>query len=176
MEFTSNIDIKNNISILENLIKKLSNNVVDIKNVRNLRNFGIYYYNNKNYLLMKLYFVLAIEYGCMESAYNLAFYYQEVEKKYHYMKAYYELAITKGDVYSMYKLAYYYYVREKNITLMKKYFNMAISFGHVNSMYELGKYYKYCENNYSKAERLFFLALAKGHECAGNEITWKLAI
>ena len=176
MEFSSNIDIKNNISILESLINKLSNNVVDIKNVRNLCDMGIYYYNNKNYLLMKLYFVLAIEYGCMESAYNLAFYYQEVEKKYHYMKAYYEFAITKGDIYAMYKLAYHYYVREKNVILMKKYFNMAISFGDTNSMYELGMYYKYCEQNYLKAEGYFFLAFAKGHECAGNEITWKLTI
>ena len=173
MNIVSNIYTKNDVSMLEYLINSLTNNIVDVTNIRKLRELGLFYYNRKNYLLMKLHFQIASAYGCIDSAYYLGLFYQQ-EKNYSSMKVFYEFAIRSNDTLSMYQLASYYYSIEKNFTLMKKYYNMAINLGHTKSMYDLGRYYKYCEQNYSKAEEYFFLALSNGFERAANEITWML--
>ena len=49
---------------------------------------GIDYYKKKNYVLMKKYFLMAIDKGNLKSMFNLGWFYQEIEKDYDNMEKY----------------------------------------------------------------------------------------
>ena len=80
------------------------------------------YYNlKKDYKLMMIYYLTAIQKGCHKSMWNLGHYYQYIEKNYDKMKKYYLMAIEKGNRDAMVNLGVYYQYMEKNYDEMKKY-------------------------------------------------------
>ena len=77
--------------------------------------YGAYYKNNeKNYDLMKKYYLMAIKLNHSYAMYNLAQHYQYPEKNYELMKKYYLMAIELNNSAAMNKLAWYYKNVEKN--------------------------------------------------------------
>jgi tetratricopeptide (TPR) repeat protein len=137
---------KNNFVIL-NIPNENINNIYDLyfnNNIREIDNdieclyYGIYYKINKNYELMKKYYLMAIE--------NNA---------------------THSNSYAMNNLGSYYYDIEKDYDLMKKYYLMAIEKGNCNAMDNLGYYYENIEKDYNKAikiyEKLVELNNSKGY-------------
>jgi len=113
---------------------------------------------------MKRWYEMAIEKGCVDSMYNIALYYEDIEKDYNLMKFYYEMAIEKGCSASMNNLAYHYELIEKDYTLMKKYYEMALEKGHIISMYNFGLYYQEIEKDYDKMKMYLEMGNEKGHE------------
>ena len=90
-------------------------------------NLGVYYEEiEKDYDLMKKYFLMAIDKGYSGAMDNLGRYYQLIEKNYDLMKRYYLMAIDKGEQVAMFFLGMHYKIKEKDSNLMKKYFFMAI--------------------------------------------------
>ena len=65
--------------------------MIDIDNSSAMNYLGLYYKKiEKNYDLMKRYYLMAIDKGNLKAMNNLGFYYQEVEKNYDMMKKYYK--------------------------------------------------------------------------------------
>jgi TPR repeat protein len=108
------------------------------------RYIGLYYGKKieKDYDLMKKYYLMAIDKGNDDAMYNLGHYYQFKEKNYDLMKKYYLMAIDKENSYAMNNLGHYYQFKEKNYDLMKKYYLMAIDKDNGGAMYNLGYYYR----------------------------------
>ena len=70
--------------------------------------YGIYYqYFEKNYELMKKYYLMAIKLNHPDAMFNLARYYQYTEENYDLMKKYYLMAIELNYSSAMYNLADY---------------------------------------------------------------------
>jgi TPR repeat protein len=74
------------------------------------RYIGLYYGKKieKDYDLMKKYYLMAIDKGNDDAMYNLGHYYQFKEKNYDLMKKYYLMAIDKENSYAMNNLGHYY--------------------------------------------------------------------
>tara|TARA_R110001599_G_scaffold54300_1_gene151116 strand:+ start:1090 stop:1962 length:873 start_codon:yes stop_codon:yes gene_type:complete len=126
--------------------------------------YGSYYQNvEKNYDLMKKYYLLGIKLNDVLSMHNLANYYNIVEKNYDLMKKYYLLGIKLNDFLSMNNLADYYNLVEKNYDLMKKYYMMAIKLNNKISMNNLACYYEYIEKNYDLAKKYYLMAIKLGN-------------
>ena len=53
---------------------------------------GLVYYVKKDYILMKKYFLMAIEKEDIYAMYHLGYYYDTIEKDYEMMKKYYLMA------------------------------------------------------------------------------------
>ena len=85
---------------------------------------------------------MAIEKGHSHAMYNMAIYYDEIEKDYDQMKKYYLMAIEKGDSDAMNNLGFYYGTIEKDYDQMKKYYFMAIEKGNSLAKKNLEKYYQ----------------------------------
>ena len=85
-----------------------------------LFNIGKYYHKiQKDYDMMKKYYLMAIEKGNHDAMNNLGLYYKNIEKDYDMMKKYYLMAIDKGCFNAMNNLGFYYYQTEKNYDLMQ---------------------------------------------------------
>ncbi len=92
-----------------------------------MNNLGFYYQNKeRNYELMKKYYLMAIDKEDSYAMFNLGYYYMDEEKNYELMKKYFLMAIDKQESDAMYSLGFYYLYLEKNYELMDKYFLMAI--------------------------------------------------
>jgi len=88
-----------------------------------LHYIGTYYHHvEKNYDIMKKYYLMAINKGNTMAMYRLGYYYHFVEKKYDEMKKYYLMAINKDNTFAMCNMGYYYCNVEKNYDEMKKYY------------------------------------------------------
>jgi len=109
--------------------------------------FKLYQYTEKNYNLMKKYYLMAIELNNSDAMNNLAYHYQTVEKNYDLMKKYYLMAIGINHSDAMNNLADYYENIEENYDLMKKYYLMAIELNHSYAMNKLALYYEENEEN-----------------------------
>ena len=106
--------------------------------------FGFYYKNiEKDYALMKKYYLMAIEHNNSAAMINLGVYYGKIEKDYTLMKKYYLTAIEHNNSSAMNNLAVYYKNIE-NYILMKKYYLMAIEHNNSTEVNNLQIYY---ENN-----------------------------
>jgi TPR repeat protein len=134
-------------------------------------NLGNYYENiEKNYDLMKKYFLMAIEKGNAHAMNNLGYHYRNIEKNYDLAKKYYLMAISLGDSDAMYNLGHYYEHIEINYDLSKKYYLMAISLGNTDAMCNLGNYYENIEKNYDLMKKYFLMAIEKGNTHAMNNL------
>ena len=103
-------------------------------------NLGHYYhFIEKDYDLMKKYYLMAIEGGDFDAMNNLGNYYQIVERNYDLMKKYYLMAIEREYSTSMNNLGHYYQNVEQNYDLAKKYYLMAIKNGNLNEIYHFTK-------------------------------------
>jgi TPR repeat protein len=91
--------------------------------------------------------------------YNLAYYYEQIEKNYPLAIKYYQMAIEFGYSKAMYNLAYYYDEIEKNYPLAIKYYLMAIELNELNAMYNLAYYYDQIEKNYPQAIKYYLMAI-----------------
>ena len=64
--------------------------------VNSMYSLGHYYqYKEKDYELMKKYYLIAIKHNCIDSMFTLGHYYGDVEKDYEQKKIYYLMAINK---------------------------------------------------------------------------------
>ena len=152
----SYVQINDHISI--NKIYNLFYNkiIYDTDNDTEQLYLGFYYEKiEKNYELMKKYYLMAIDHGNEYAMKNLANYYGKIEKNYDHMKKYYLMAIDKSDSVSMNNLGYYYQHNEINYDLMKKYYLMAISQDHELTIRKLLSYYS--KNIHSDIYDQYFL-------------------
>jgi uncharacterized protein len=122
--------------------------------------YGSYYKEQKDYVNMKKYYLMAIEKGHSNTMNNLGLYYHE-QKDYVNMKKYYLMAIEKGDSDAMYNLGLYY-SEQKDYVNMKKYYLMAIEKGDSDAMYNLGLYYDE-QKDYDNMKKYYLMAIEKGH-------------
>ena len=77
--------------------------------------YGVYYDEiEKNYDLMKKYYLMAIQLNHSSAMFNLAWYYQYTKENYDLMKKYYLMAIELNNSDAMDYLADYYEKNEKN--------------------------------------------------------------
>jgi TPR repeat protein len=157
---------------------------------------GDYHEHQKEYDLMKKYYLLAIEKNNTDAMNNLGLYYQE-QKESDLMKKYLLMAIESGNSTAMFNLGFYYdeqkeyelmkkyyimaietgdstamvnlglyYKEQKEYDLMKKYYMMAIEAGDSDAMYNLGYYYFYIENKLGIAIKYLRIAKENGHDKA----------
>ena len=128
--------------------------------------FGWYYhYVENDYILMKKYYLMAIEHGNSYAMSNLGDYYQFVEKDYDKMKQYYEIAIQHSCRDAMFILGRYYH-NVKDYDKMKEYYNMAIQHSHQTAIYNLGIYYKRVEKDYDKMKTYFIMSIQRPDSCS----------
>ena len=95
-----------------------------------MNNLGFYYYMiEKNYDMMKKYYLMAIDGGIGNAMNDLGSYYCMIEKNYDMAKKYYLMAIDKSNdtvkKSAMHNLAKYYWDIEQNYDMMKKYYLMS---------------------------------------------------
>ena len=97
--FNINELTKDEIDIIYNLYK--NNQLVDDEKILSgncLLFYGVYFkFIEKNYELMKKYYLMAIECNNNIAMNNLALYYQDIEKNYELMKKYYLMAIENNN-------------------------------------------------------------------------------
>jgi len=135
--------------------------------------YGAYYKNiEKNYDLMKKYYLMAIKLNHSYAMYNLAQHYQYTEKNYDLMKKYYLMAIELNHSAAMDNLAWYYQYTEENYDLMKKYYLMAIELNNSDAMYILAHYYQYTEENYDLMKKYYLMGIELNDSNAMNNLTW----
>ena len=129
-------------------------------------NLGLYYRNQKNYLLMKEYWLMAFNNDNMEAANYLGLYYQNVEIDYDMMKMYYLAGIdnSNSNVNCINNLAFYYKNVEKDFELMKSFYIMGCNNHSQISMYELGHYYQYIEINYKLMKYYYKMAISYNNQ------------
>ena len=122
--------------------------------------YGIYYYEDieKDYDLMKKYYLMAIDLNNSCAMNNLGVYYQNIEKDYDLMKKYYLMAIELKNSYAMFWLGSYYEDIE-DYDLMKKYYLMAIELNNSGAMNNLGCYYETIDKNYDLMKKYFLMAI-----------------
>jgi len=88
---------------------------IELNDSSAMDNLAWYYKNTeKNYDLMKKYYLMAIELNYSYSMVMLADYYKKIEKNYDLMKKYYLMAIELNNSKAMNNLALYYEKIEKN--------------------------------------------------------------
>jgi len=133
--------------------------------------YGVYYqYTEKNYDLMKKYYLMAIELNNSNAMYYLALYYQYIENNYELMKKYYLMAIELNNSDAMDNLAHFYDTFEKNYDLMKKYYLMAIELNHSDAMNNLAFYYQLTEKNYDLMKKYYLMAIELNNSNAMNNL------
>jgi hypothetical protein len=87
-----------------------------------MNNLGFYYYQTeKNYDLMKKYYLMAIDGGLSNSMNDLGYYYLHIKKDYDMMKKYYLMADDNGDARGINNLVVHYRDIGKNYDMMEKY-------------------------------------------------------
>ena len=124
---------------------------------------GLYHSHiTQDYVLMKKYYLMAIEQGHVGAMNNLGHYYSYIERDYVLMKKYYLMAIEQGDAKAMYNLGHYYEHIEKDDDEMKKYYLMAIDQRNEEAMYNLGSYYKHVEKDYDEMKKYYLMAIDQG--------------
>lgn len=129
-------------------------------NTTSMINLGLYYRNEKNYLLMKEYLLMALNNGNMEAANYLGLHYQNVEIDYNLMKIYYLAGIDIGNIDCINNLAFYYKNIEKDFELMKKFYERGSNNNNSPiSMFELGHYYQYIEKDYKLMKYYYKMAI-----------------
>jgi hypothetical protein len=134
------------------------------------RSMAYYYYENRNYDLMKKYYEIGITMDCSKSAYELGIYYRDDEKNYDLMKKYYEIGITMDCSMSAYELGSYYQDDEKNYDLMKKYYEIGIELGNFNSANNLGYYYQCNEKNYDLMKKYYEIGIKLGNSSSAYNL------
>ena len=132
---------------------------------------GNYYYDIKNYELMKISYQNAIYLNNFIATKKLGQYYQYVEKNYEEMKKYFLMGNNYSD------LGHYYYYDQKNYEEMKKYYLMGGHYENLGLYYEnnrnyeemkkyylmgghyraLGSYYEHIEKNYEEMKKYYLL-------------------
>ena len=142
----------------------LNNKMISENNYINdsmLMNYiGIYYDEQKDYVNMMKYYLMAIEEnGNSDAMNNLGSYYCE-QKDYENMKKYYLMAIENGNDMTMNNLADYY-KQQKDYKNMKKYYLMAIEeHGNSDAMNNLGYYY-YEQKDYENMKKYYLMAIQR---------------
>ena len=132
---------------------------------------GLYYQHiEKDYNLMKKYYLMAIDEDNDMAMNNLGYYYKYIEKDYNLMKKYYLMAIDKGNDISMNNLGCYYFEIEKDYELMKKYYFMTISKDNSLAMYNLAFYYQLIEKDYNLMKKYYLMAVSEGNLDAMNNL------
>ncbi len=174
------IELRNTFSNKEkNLIENIFNKCIEINNIdicflQNhyiLNIIGLYYECIvKDYVLMKKYYLMAIDLGDIDSMINLGTYYECVEKDYELMKKYYLMAVELDDIDSMIDLGLYYENVEKDYELMKKYYLMAIDLGDSIAMNNLGLYYECIEKDYGLMKKYYLMAITPIYKKMGHFI------
>ena len=162
-------------------------NVCDMYIPQMMRILGNYYKENKNFELMKKYYIMSINdkdsdnLDFIFTMYSFGDYYKNI-KDYEEMKKCYLLAINKennkyGVIYESginYEFGEYYENIEKNYEEMEKYYLIEINNGVVDkfklkSLINLGNYYKNI-NNYDKMKIYYLMAIDMGD----HDIMYKL--
>jgi len=144
--------------------------IFEPNNTNDLYFLGMYYqYINKNYELMKKYYLQAIDKGNSVSMTGLGLHYMSIEVNNDIANKYFLMAIDKGNLNAMVCLGYKYSV-EKKYDLMKKYYLMAIDKGNTNAMNNLGYYYQFVEKNYDLTKKYYLQAIDKGNTTAMNNL------
>ena len=173
--------------IKENSLKKIHdlfihNIFLEPEGSKELFYYGVYYQDvenhlgwhhytvDKNYDLMKKYYLMGVELGNSTVMNNLGNYYQHVEKNYGLMKKYYLMAIELGNSTTMNNLGNYYQHVEKNYDLMKKYYLMAVELGNSTAMNNLGWHYHYIEKNYNLMKKYYFMAITLEDSATMNNL------
>jgi tetratricopeptide (TPR) repeat protein len=159
-------------SIIDLYEKKLDvNNFVDLTDSNKLFWTAKYYTDiEKDYDMMKKYYLMAIELGDSSAMNNLGYYYKAIEKDYRLMKKYYLMAIELGDSSAMFNLGLYYEKIKKDYEMMKKYYLMAIELDNSNAMNNLGLYYKEIEKDYEMMKKYYLMAIELDNLNAMNNL------
>jgi TPR repeat protein len=132
-------------------------------------NFGKFYQILHDHIKSNKYYLLGCMNDCNKCAFELALYYQNIEKNYSLMKNYYNISINLNNVKAMYNLAVYYDYIEYNDTMAIKYYNMAIAHNHIDSLYLLGMIHQR-RGNYELMIHYLTIADQKGHIDAKNKL------
>ena len=127
-----------------------------------------YHFINKNYDLMKKYYLIGIDQKCSTCITNLGNYYEQ-EKDYEQMEKYYLMGIDNGDIYAMVRLGIYYKNINNNI-LSEKYCSMCVAFCDADMLNTIAQYYRLVIEDYIKMEEYYLLAIEKGNANAMNNL------
>jgi TPR repeat protein len=111
-------------------------------------NLGFSYQNMKKYDKMEIYFLKAIELGNSKGAFNLAWYYDGINRDVAKMKKYYKMGIDIDEnANSMYNLALYYSSVKKYDKMIKLYEKSITLHDDKDSIFNLAIYYSDVEKN-----------------------------
>ena len=145
-----NLSYKEELTFNEmNFIERLFNSKIDFIDFDEFNNnsnillwISLYYQLIKtDYVLMKKYYLMAIELGNSSAMNSLGWYYKNTEKNYVMMKKYLLMAIELNNSKAMNNLGVYYFEVKKDYVMMKKYLLMAIELNNSTSMNNLKLFY-----------------------------------
>lgn len=121
---------------------------------------GLQYQKEKNYDLMKKYYLMAIEKGCGKAMLNLGTHYRYVETNFDLMKKYYLMALEKDQTDAIFYLRSYYRYVEINDYLFSQYELMMN--GNIDTIINLASHYQNVEKNHEFMMILSSIAISKG--------------
>jgi hypothetical protein len=128
-----------------------------------MNNLGRYYEQiEKNYDLMKKYYLQAIEKGYSDAMNSLGLYYFEIEKNYDPAKKYFSMAIDNGNIHALCNIGLYYEIVVKNYNMMECYYWQATEKGNHTALKNLDLYYLKKNPSYSSLQNYVY-ATIKGH-------------
>lgn len=129
---------ENEIDVIYELFK---NNILPQENENTiiLCYTGTYYYINKDYKNMKIYYLKSMKFGSIEAVFNLGYYYSEI-KKYDKMINFYIIACNHKNVSAYLALGHYYYTIGEYSKMEKCYLG-AIHLGNTSALVILSKFY-----------------------------------
>ncbi len=130
------------------LIKKDSERAIELLNKCIENNFyqaynilGDYYFDNKNYELMKFNYLKGIENNCINSIHQMIKYHSTIENNNEEVKKYLLKGVELNCNKCMNNLALFYLEIEKNDDEVIKYFLMAIEKKNISAYFYLAKFY-----------------------------------
>jgi hypothetical protein len=140
--------------VKENHIEMLKHYTIGANdgNIDCIVGLSFYYNSQKNYPLMKKYYLLGVDQKESSSINNLAFYYLTIEKNYKAMKKLYLMNLEKGYPSAMNGLGYYYSNIKKKYTKGLKYYKMGAATNDETSICNLADYYNVIEKNDTKVK------------------------
>lgn len=151
----------------DNWIKVALFNYEKFDDTWNLYVLGNISKNNRDYVNMGKYYLMAIEKKDVESMSSLAHHYY-LTKNYDLMKKYYLMAIENGYTRAYFSLGAYY-EKIKDYDEMEKHYLMGIDHGHEFAMHSLGKYY-IKTNMIPLGIKYLEMAVNKGHSLSAFEL------
>lgn len=132
---------------------------------------GLYYETIKeDYVMMSVYYHIAINKGNTHAMNRFGLYYQNIVKNYDKAREYFSMAVDYNSHEAMFNLGYYYMNIEKNQQLGVEYYTAALNHGNSDAMYAMGDYCLYQLKDENLSQKFFHMASEKGDSMATTKI------